>query len=240
MTGATTADSRGGPSFPWSGDERAAACNFAFGDLFNNLPSLAAFDGEVHVPTLLAAAGAIAGFAAQSALRAQHGGWPAGMQAATTKSGAQFFFGDPLNNALMASSAADAPLRAWSVIAGAAMTAGVQPPPVEPMFAHVSSAIGGEQGFFPSTAAARPKLRGTELLQRVWPLARDCFEGRLSGKVLREEGVAPQRWRPTIAAYVAHHGLRRTQSVLDAATGVTIAFESAIYASKIDPKLIEA
>lgn len=225
-------------TYPWTGDEREAACNFAFGDLFNNLPQLAVFDGQVHLATLAAAAGAVAGFSAQCALRAENGGWPAGMKVATTKSGAQYYFGDPLNNALMAGSAAEAPLRAWSMIAGAAVAVGVQPSPLYQMFAHVSAMIGQDEGFYPA-AAERPKLPGLELLKRVWPLASDCFEGRLSGKVMRDEAAAPARWRPVIAAHVAHYGLRQTQSALDPATGVAIAFESAIYASKIEPKLIE-
>lgn len=238
MSGNAEGAAERSPRHPWSSDARSAACNFAFGDLFNNLPQLAVFDGHLHVPTLAAAAGAIAGYSAQCALRSEHGGWPAGMQVATTKSGAQFFFGDPLNNALIAHSAAEGPLRAWSMIAGAAVAVGVQPPPLEPMFAHVSAAIGEDRGFYPATAVA-PRLPGLELLKRVWPLACDCFEGRLSGKVMRDEAATPQIWRPVIAAHVAHHGLRRTQASLDPATGVAIAFESAIYASKIDPKLVD-
>ena len=37
------------PQFPWEGDECFAACNFAFGDLFRNLPAQTVFDGQIHV-----------------------------------------------------------------------------------------------------------------------------------------------------------------------------------------------
>lgn len=225
--------------FPWEDDARAAACNMAFGDLFNNLPSLAVFDERLHLPTLLAAAGAIAGFSAQRALLAETGAWPAGTQVATTKAGHTFYFGDPLNHMLVPASAADAPLRIWPVAAGAAQAAGMAPPDVNAMFAHVSRAIGQDLDFFPTPADAQPKMGGLALLKHVWPFARDCFDGKLSGKVLRDEGDVPQRWRPVVAAYVAHFGLRQSQSTLDAATGVTLVMESAIYASKVDPKLIE-
>ena len=227
------------PQFPWEGDECFAACNFAFGDLFRNLPAEMAFDGHIDVPTLLAAAGAIAGFAAQRALFAQADAWPAGMHIATTRAGQTFYFGDPLNDMLVPASRDDTPLRLWPLAAGAAASASVTPPDVAAMFAHVTTIIGHDSDFYPSPAGARPKLPCVELLKRAWPLARDCFDGKLSGKVLREEGVVPQRWRPVVAAYVAHYGLRQSQAALDAATGVTVLMESAIYASKIDSKLIE-
>lgn len=227
------------PQFPWEGDERFAACNFAFGDLFQSLPAQVAFDGHIDVPTLLAAAGAIAGFAAQRALFAKADAWPAGMQIATTKAGHIFYFGDPINDMLVPASQDDAPLRIWPVAAGAAMAAGVKPPDLNAMFAYVTTTIGHDNEFYPSPTDARPKRSGIELLKHVWPLARECFDGKLSGKVMREEGVVPQRWRPVVAAYVAHYGLRQSQAVLDAAKGVTILMESAIYASKVDPRLIE-
>lgn len=228
------------PPLPWDADARAAACHCAFNDLFNNLPSLAMFDGALHLPTLLAAAGAVAGYAAQRALFAEAGAWSAGTQVATTKAGYTFYFGDPLNHMLVPAAAADAPLRLWPVAAGAAQAAGVAPPDVNAMFAHVSHTIGQDLDFFPTPDDAQPKLGGIALLKHVWPRALDCFEGRLSGKVLRGEGVVPQRWRPVVAAYVAHFGLRQSQATLHPATGATLVMESAIYASKVDPKLIEA
>ena len=228
------------PQFPWEGDERFAACNFAFGDLFRNLPAQTAVSGQVDVPTLLAATGAIAGFAAQGALFARTDAWPAGMHIATTKANRIFYFGDPLNDMLVPAAREDAPLRLWPVAAGAAVAADVAPPALEPMFAHVTGVIGHDADFYPSPSDARPRLSGLDLLGQVWPLARDCFDGKLSGKVMRDEGVVPQRWRPVVAAYVSHYGLRQSQAVLDAATGVAILMESAIYASKIDPKLIES
>ncbi|HMN71836.1 MAG TPA: hypothetical protein PKA55_08195 [Rhodoblastus sp.] len=227
------------PQFPWEGDARFAACNFAFGDLLRNLPARTAFDGRIDAPTLLAAAGAIAGFAAQRALFARTDAWPAGMHIATTRAGHTFYFGDPLNDMLVPASPRDAPLRLWPLSAGAAMAADATPPGLDAMFAHVTTIIGHDGDFFPSPSGARPKLPCTGLLKRVWPLARDCFDGRLSGKILRDEGVVPQRWRPVVAAHVAHRGLRRSQAEIDAATGVAILVESAIYASKINPKLIE-
>lgn len=227
------------PRFPWEGDDHFAACNLAFGDLFRNLPSWTVFDERIHVPSLLAAAGAIAGFSAQRALYARTGTWPAGMQIATTKNGHTFYFGDPLNDMLVPAAREEAPLRLWPLAAGAAVASGATPPAIEGMFAYVSRTIGEDRDFFPSPADFAPKLSTVELLRRVWPLACDCFDGKLSGKVLREEGVVPQRWRPVVAAHVAHYGLRQSQAALDPAAGVTILMESAIYASKIDLGLIE-
>lgn len=227
------------PDFPWDGDARFAACNFAMGDLFNNLPSLAMFEGRIHVPTLLAAAGAISGFSAQGALFAQAGAWPAGTQVATTKAGQTFYFGDPLNDMLIPARREDAPLRLWPVAAGAIVAAGATPPDVNVMFAHVSRVIGEDRDFLPSPANAQPKLDGLALLKHAWPLARDCFDGKLSGKVMRDEGIVPQRWRPVVAAYVTHYGLKQALASIDPVTALTLVMESAIYASKIDPRLIE-
>ena len=227
------------PPFPWDSDERFAACNFALGDLFNNLPSLALFEQRLHLPTLLCAAGAIAGFSAQRALFAEQGAWPAGTQVATTKAGQTFYFGDPLNHMLVPASCADAPLRLWPVVAGAVQAAGVAPPDLNAMFAHVSRTIGQDADFFPTPADAQPRMGGLALLRHAWPFARNCFEGELSGKVMRDEGIVPQRWRPVVAAYVAHFGLRQSQATLDPVIGATLLMESAIYASKVDPTLIE-
>lgn len=227
------------PQFPWEGDSRFPACNCAFVDLFRNLPNQSVFNGQRHLATMLAAIGAIAGFAAQRALFAETGAWPAGMQIATTKAGRIYYFGDPLNDMLAPPARADAQLRLWPLAAGALVAAGATPPDVKPMFAHVTRTIGRDDEFFPSPAATRPKLAGVDLLKRYWPFARDCFDGKLSGAHLQDEGIVPQRWRPVVAAYVAHFGLRQSQSTLDPETGVTLVMESAIYASKIDRKLIE-
>lgn len=233
-------ESEQGSGFPWAGAREFAACNFAFGDLMNNLPVVMNANGGVHCETFLAAAGAIAGFSAQRALFAR--GVPSGLFVATTDAGEKFYFGDPLNDALMANVAEEGQFKLFPLALGAALAGGVAErdlPPIEPMFAHVAKSV-GEAGFFPSTPEARPHASTEALLAHVWPMARACFEGELSGKVLRGEGVVPQPWRPVIAAHAAQHCMRRTAQVLNPRTAAIVVMESAIYASKLDPDAIEA
>jgi hypothetical protein len=58
--------------FPWKDDAKNfIGCNFAYGDLMNNLPRFLTVEGRIHAETFVAASGAIAGFAAQQTLLAQ-------------------------------------------------------------------------------------------------------------------------------------------------------------------------
>jgi hypothetical protein len=59
--------------FPWDGDASSIACNLAAGNLANSLAAWMEHDGRIHAETYVAAAGAIAGYAAQRSLMAQHG-----------------------------------------------------------------------------------------------------------------------------------------------------------------------
>ncbi len=63
-------------------------------------------EGRVHAETFVAAAGAIAGYAAQRALfdRLERAPEASQMALATTASGDQFFFGEPLNQSLLSQS----------------------------------------------------------------------------------------------------------------------------------------
>lgn len=79
----------------------------------------------VHVESLLTALGALAGYACQANLRAQAlaKGMPetAPFQVIGTKDGKQYFFGDPLNNAL-----AGDQYSVWGLVGGACTACGCQ------------------------------------------------------------------------------------------------------------------
>lgn len=220
-----------------------AVCNFALGDFINNLPRQLTVEGRIHAETLLAASGAVAGYAAQQALLAEISQDAAalqrhGLQIVQTKAGDEYYFGDALNARLFAQKPEDAHQRLWPLVAGAAVTCGLAPealPKLEPMFAHVSRVVGSEAEGFPSLAEARPHLPAKELLKLVWPLALGCFNGELSAKVLEPPMAVPHRWRPAIAAIAANTFIRHVRSVLAPDKAVIVVFESAIYASK--PKL---
>lgn len=230
--------------YSWTGDvASAAACNWALGHLASNLPIMLAKDGHTHAETYVAAAGAIAGFAAQRTLF--ENSTPAASQsisAVKTRDGSTYWFGDELNFMLIARTQADAGTRVWSVASGGAHAAGLpvdQIPDVGRMFAHVASSIGGEHEGLPSVAPKhRPLLPGRELLKQVWPIALTCFSGSLPG-AKREYGSAPLKWWSAIAARASARPIIDVKGVLPPALALTILMETAIYASKLDRAVIE-
>ena len=140
--------------FPWHGDPSWTACNFATGNLANNLPAWVEHEGRVHAETYVAASGAIAGYAAQQSLREQDPG--AQLHTATIASGEKYLFGDPLNDMLFAKSNAEAAAggRVWPRAASAAVSAGLpisDIPDVEDMFGYVTESLNGAMEGRPST-----------------------------------------------------------------------------------------
>src|SRR5262245_36085963 len=243
MTDSQPAEMRDMP-WPVSAPEYAVS-NFALGDFINNLPRHLTVEGRVHAETLLAASGAVAGYAAQQTLFAEISSDAAalqrhGFQILESKAGDQYYYGDVLNARLFAPGPEEAHERLWPLVAGAAVTCGLAPealPKPEPMFAHVSRVIGSDTEGFPSLAEARPHLPAKELLKLIWPLALQCFNGELSAKVLQPTMAVPHRWRPAIAAIAANTFIRQVRSVLAPDKAVIVVFESAIYASKLKLQL---
>jgi hypothetical protein len=233
--------------FPWKDAPDVIACNLALGDLVNNLPRRLTVDGRIHAETLLASIGAIAGFAAQRALFAelsesQDQAAMREIHIATTASGGRYFFGERLNRTLFPATQIEANLRLWSLAAGGAIAAGLSAadlPKLEDMFKHVSETLGAEQEGFPSLPEHRPQAPARELLRHFWPLAMTCFNGELSG-VAAKSGIVSQHWRPVIAAYAANKFIRDVRSVLRPANAIIIVMQTAIYASKLDPTVIES
>ena len=232
--------------FPWKDATDVIACNLALGDLVNNLPRRLTVDGRIHAETLLASIGGIAGFAAQRAFFAklaesQDQSAKPEIRIATTASGGKYFFGEPLNRTLFPLVEAEASLKLWSLAAGGAVAVGLSAsdmPKLEDLFKHVSQTLGTELEGLPSLPDNRPRAPARELLRRSWPLAIMCFKGELSGAAAKS-GVVSQYWRPVIAAYAANTFIRQVQSVLAPAKALIIVIETAIYASKLDPAVVE-
>lgn len=226
---------------PWKDAPDAVGCNFAVGDLILNLPRLLTVDGRIHAPTLLAASGAVAGYAAQQTLLSEILNDPAARQQhevkiVTTKTGGEYYFGGPINERLLNQGMTNAAERLWSLAAGAAVSCGLAMsalPPLDPMFAHVSRVLGSPEEGFPSLPEVRPRVATKELLSMAWPVARMCFNGELSGKVLNPRVIVTQRWRPAITAHAANRFIRDVKDVVPPAKALIALFESAIYASKL-------
>jgi hypothetical protein len=245
--GASPARAPDSGQHPWTGQPDEIACNFALGHLYHNLKLRLTVDERIHAETLVAAAGAVAGFAAQRALFARIAATRdeatlGQLQLVTTASGATYVFGEPLNQSLFGHSNAEAPERLWPHAAGGAVAAGLSPdqlPDLSAMFAHVSRVLGGAHEGLPSVPQ-RPHLPARELLKGVWPVARMCFTGSLPGSEASARfGPASRRFWPAIAAHAAGSLIREVGPVLDPRSALVIAMESAIYASKLDPATID-
>jgi hypothetical protein len=233
--------------FPWSGDQDSfVACNLAAGNLAHNLPRRLTREGRIHAETYVAAAGAIAGFAAQCSLLATADAATfANLHIVTPKSGNKYLFGDPLNDALLfARDVSDAEGRAWPKALGGAVAAGfgearARAFDVGPLFAHVASTIGEANEGLPSVAAEHhPHLPARELLKVVWPMASQFFAADFD-EFHRRFGPVPRKWWGAVAGSGASRPIVDVKDVLAPEIALTILMETAIYASKLDRTLIE-
>lgn len=249
MSGTTTlneaAEVRTGLNFPWTGQTDEMACNFAFGHLLRNVPPRLAINEKMHAPTIMAAAGAIAGVCAQVSLladaeRVTKARADQKLRELQLKDGRVFLYGDALNEMLY--SARDAELarsRVWNMMVTAAMQKGLERdaiPDVAAMFRHVSATFGTAKEGLPSVADnAMPAMPVRDLLKFVGPIA----FGALAGEITPTPGATNEVLRANrkswvaISAQVAGNFLISATRVMPPALCLTIAMESAIYASKL-------
>ena len=126
----------------------------------------------IHVETVLSAAGALAGFAAQMAIRkgmAPKTGVPAEKILVTVggKDGRRYFFGDTLN--MIVATQERGKLSIWRFVAAPLVKAGLPLPDQTPIFANVASTVGAEMFGIPSMAREK-RLHELPLaaLKRHW------------------------------------------------------------------------
>jgi hypothetical protein len=235
--GSTGGGSSGGTppgenEFPWPRDQSWVACNLAAGNLANNLASWVEHEGRVHAETYVATSGAIAGYAAQATLKAKDPSAP--LQTVTTSSGADYLFGDALNDMLFANTAVEAGGRVWPRAVAAAMKAGLSRiPNVDDMFQHVAKSLGGPLEGRPSTGADhQPLVPARQLLVLYWPGVMRLFSAAFDDVHRRFGPVPPASWQ-AVTAYAVSRPILDVKDVLDPAIALTILMESAIYASKL-------
>src|SRR5262249_20851633 len=153
------------------------------------------------------------------------------LHVATTAAGAQYLFGDPLNEMLFARTTAEAEGRVWSRACGGAVHAGLPPaelPNLEEMFRHVSASLGGP---LEGRAATGPNQQRAfpvrELLGLCWPHVRRLFAADFDD-FHRQFGPVPTKWWCAIAAHTTARPIIEVKDVLPPATALTILMESAI------------
>jgi hypothetical protein len=185
-----------------------------------------------NTETLLNAAGALAGFAAQEAV------WegivrPGKMPAAKafvrveTRSGETYFFGAPVD-ALLAS-LEKTQLSIWTLVAMAAVTSNAPSlPELGPIFEHCRETVG-------TPAFDVPVLPGHLALKelprqalRHWPQIKSML---LAG------GVPPLRW-PLEIAMAAKDLILQKKEVLSADIGALAVMQAAIRMSRVDPRKV--
>lgn len=113
-------------------------------------------DSGVHVESLMCAAGALAGYSCQAAVRARNRAQGHDelyeLTIAQTDDGQTFLFGDPLNKYL-----AENELSVWSIAAGGAQIAGcTEIPEINAIIQHVAGSIGAESFGVPRLPAGHP------------------------------------------------------------------------------------
>jgi len=236
-------------NFPWAGQKDEIGCNFAFAHLVRNLPVRLTSDGRIHAETLMAAAGVVAGIAAQISLisdpavltKAKATGQ---LVDATFKDGRVMLYGDALNLMLYTNDVALARARVWNMLVAAALSTGMNRqaiPNMEALFQHVTRAMGSEREGFPSTPPNhQPLLSAHDLLKLVAPLAFECLTGEIDAITKKNGFRAFETSWVTVTAQAAANVLIDATQVLAPELCVTIGMESAIYASKIRGNLPSA
>jgi hypothetical protein len=190
-------------------------------------------EGRLHAETLMAAAGALAGWAAQQSLRTREG---AKAVTADTKDGRKLLYGDDLNGMLYSDDRAVAAQCIANLVFGGALGRGLEQgdlPKLHDMFQHVTASMGTPTEGMPSTPDThRPAARADELLKAVIPLAMYCFTREQPHKPGPEARLRRSSWS-AVAARAAAAVYNQVSSVSPPKIAATIAIESAIYTSKI-------
>lgn len=179
----------------------------------------------VHIESLLTALGALAGYSCQASLRAQAiaEGRPgnAAFAIVTARDGKQFFFGDPLNQAL-----AESHYSVWSLAAGAARNAGCKDlPDIAAIFKHVSATVGSDSFGIPRLPEGhRAGDTPINYLKALWPGVQKTAE----------QFCQKATELPILFGLALQEVIGMSKSVIEPALALKIVMESAIPMSKVD------
>jgi hypothetical protein len=244
-----TPNANTGNSFPWAGQPDETACNYAFGHLVRNLPARMSIEGKLHAPTLMAAAGAIAGVSAQVSLladaeRLAKAQKEARLQEVTLKDGRVFLYGDALNEMLYSVREVDtARSRVWNMMVSAALQQGLERkdlPSVPDMFRHVSESFGTPMEGRPSVETkVQPIMPVRELLRLVGPVSFAALAGEIDPVTAKAAGACDRKSWVAISAQAAANMMLNAARIMPPKLALSIAMESAIYASKLRARVSE-
>ena len=249
-------------TFPWKGTDDEVAVNLAIGSLRDSLQMWLKTERGIHVETLLASIGALAGFAAQTSAFARIAKRdiplltgadaalsPAALSehlrkhnllvVANTKSGETFYFGDLINGYLVPQTTNDYSL--WNFTAAAAIEAGVKPaelPDCNAMFRHAAQTVGSPEYGVPQVAEEhQPQLTPRQALDMFWPRAKFILTRTDGPGPARDRSVPPEYWS-LVTDLVARQLFLMAKAALDPRIGLALLMECAITMSKVDPKTV--
>jgi len=194
-------------------------------EIFQRLVDAMKDSKGVHIESLLCALGALAGYSCQANLRAQAlaKGMPetAPFQTVGTTNGKQYFFGDPLNNALAGSQHS-----VWGLAGGAAQHAGANElPDVNEIFQHTSSVLGSDQFGIPRVPENhKPSDTPINFLIGIWPTLFPTVKLFCPN---------PVDW-PILYSLAIQEAIYAGKGAIDPAMAFRIVMESAIPMSKVD------
>jgi hypothetical protein len=260
---AETANQPQAIQYPWASTDDEIVVNLAIGSQRDSMLKWLTTERGAHAETLLVSIGAIAGFAAQTAVleRIKTRDVPGATKdmpgedlsnllrekglavLVTAKSGETYYFGDLINGYLV-KQVTTVNYHLFGILAAAAAQNGVKYDELSDpraMFRHASQTVGTpEFGILHPPKELSPQLTPRQALDKFWPRVKFIFE-RTDGQGVVEpakgKSVRPEYW-PLIAALVARQFLLMSKDTTDPRVGVGLIMESAIVMSKVDPKTV--
>ncbi|MDB5425302.1 MAG: hypothetical protein JWQ29_2718 [Phenylobacterium sp.] len=232
--------------FPWE-PESTVRANMAIAELRQTLIKRS-HGSTAHAATLISAAGALVGFAAQNAALEQGELLTQRRDLVAPKSlllfrnpnGDRFLLGSWINGPLLLGYGHAFPmLSAVSKAAGAAGLRAADFPNITAIERRVAAAI-KQPGFGPVEApeghvlAAEPR----DLLRAVWPRARKVLTAPMPIHLADEPPLDHAHW-PILLSSVAGMLITLTKGHIAPAAALALAVESALVGSRLDPELIE-
>jgi hypothetical protein len=241
------------PQYPWESDDDATiVANLTIGSLRDSALKWLTSERGVHAETLMVVIGSIAGFAGQTAALRSLGpsGTPVPKDAlgVAEKNSEKYYFGDRINGYLIWQTG-EYRYPLWGYIAAAALQSGLPEkdlPDVSEMFGHIARSIGTPAFGVPRVPAGiHPQFTAREALKEFWPGAKELLSNAddvllpqsLRSSPLHGTSVSEDHW-PLITALVAHQFVLMAKDTLPLRVALSLIMESAIAASKIDPKTV--
>lgn len=225
------------PEFP--GSRRLTPDLLEFGDgkqAADGVARIVSFltDAYRDVPgpeTILSAAGALAGFAAQEALWegiVRPGKMPVQQvfMRVETKSGQTFFFGDFLNRIVASTQKGD--LSIWRLVAAGIALTGAKVPSLEPLFARAAETAGSPEFGTPAYLQNLQVKEPPRQALHHWPRIKT---------ILVTAGKEPLHW-PLEIAVAAQKLIEARDHEVPPDIAALIVMEAAIPMSKVDPRTV--